>query len=248
MPATNTDITPTGFLGHNGTIPGTMTLAEARALLALTTADLSDAGELAASDFTGLYSTGAGVPSASARFVGEFYINTTPNPDTVYQALGPAIGAGAADWTLITNLATGNNGEILGITGGAEAWRTAAQVRSDIAVDTVSSFVEWAPVEATAQVLVLRNTIIGTITSIDAETDTGSLTLAVKIADDDQANPTNITGLSAVAVTATVANTAASAANTMAKSGTTDRVLTATPSSLTSSPTKCRLQINGTRS
>lgn len=109
MPEVNIDITPTGFLGHDGSAPGLMTVPEARSLLALSTADLSDTGELATADYVDLYRSGAGAPTFSARFVGDIYINTTPNPDTVYQALGPSIGSGAADWSLLSDLALAAN-------------------------------------------------------------------------------------------------------------------------------------------
>lgn len=90
MPEVNSAITPTGLLGHDGSGPGTVTPAAALALLGFTR-------------------SGAGAPSTSADFVGQFYVNTTPNPDTVYQALGPGIGGGAADWTLIGDLTLAAN-------------------------------------------------------------------------------------------------------------------------------------------
>jgi hypothetical protein len=120
--ATNTDITPTGFLGHDGSSPGTMTLVEARALLALVAADLSDAGELATANYANLYRSGAGAPSVSARYVGDIYVNTTPNPDAVYYAPGPAIGAGAADWVLALTLGTAGNVKVVASGAAAEAW------------------------------------------------------------------------------------------------------------------------------
>ena len=90
MPEVDSAITPTGLLGHDGSGPGTVTPGAARTLLGFTR-------------------SGAGAPSTSADFIGQFYINTTPNPDTVYQALGPSVGSGAADWTLIGDLTLAAN-------------------------------------------------------------------------------------------------------------------------------------------
>jgi hypothetical protein len=75
----------------------------------------------------------------------------------------------------------------------------------------------------------------GTVNSLDSLSGTGTFTLAVKI------NGTNVTGLSAVAVS-TAANTAATAANTFSAGDT----ITGTISSASGSPTDAVLSLNVT--
>lgn len=105
---------PTGFLGHDASESGTVTPEVARTLL-------------------GLVTSGAGAPTASAAFVGQYYINTTPNPDTVYQALGPSVGNGAADWTLLGDLTLAANQFAVQNSG-----NTALEARTDKRAYTVS--------------------------------------------------------------------------------------------------------------
>lgn len=104
---------PTGFLGHDSDA-GTVTPAVARTLLALVT-------------------SGAGAPTASADFVGQYYVNTTPDPDTVYQALGPSVGNGAADWTLLGDVTLAANQFAVQNSG-----NTALEARTDKRAYTVS--------------------------------------------------------------------------------------------------------------
>lgn len=56
-----------------------------------------------------LNKSGSGAPTASAEFIGQVYVDTATTPDNVYQSLGPAIGAGAADWTLLGDLTLAAN-------------------------------------------------------------------------------------------------------------------------------------------
>lgn len=107
------------------------------------------------------------------------------------------------------------------------------------------------PVNGTV-IEIRENTDIGTINAIVANVDAGSLTLNAQIADKTGSTnwtPTgaaSITGLSAVSVTTTPARTAASAANTMAKTGTTDRILQWVISSVSGAPTVLEIEVEAT--
>lgn len=209
---TNADITPAGFLGHDGSVPGKFGVAAAKALLNLATADLSDAGELAAADYADLYRSGAGAPTVSARFVGDIWINTTPNPDTVYQALGPSIGGGPADWTLMTTLAIGSEGDILAVVSSAEAWFSLAA--NQTAVKNTGNTAIEARLQKHAYMFSGAFTADGTYqlppwpdipcTGVDVQTHTWGGTCSIKI----QKGGSDINGYgSAVAQTTSVTTT-----------------------------------------
>ena len=86
------------------------------------------------------------------------------------------------------------------------------------------------------------NPMIGAVSRVLYKTSTGSCTLNFRIA--DKTGSTNwaatgaasITSLSALSATTTMAGASASGANTMAKSGTTDRILQIVPTSLSGTP------------
>lgn len=85
-------------------------------------ADASSLGELATRNWSDMVQRGAGAPTVSARYPGDIYINETPNPDVVYFAPGPAIGAGAADWVQAVTLGTAGNIRVVASGGAAEGW------------------------------------------------------------------------------------------------------------------------------
>ncbi|WP_291295822.1 hypothetical protein [Elioraea sp.] len=105
-----------------------------------------------------------------------------------------------------------------------------------------------APTARTDRIL-LENVSIGTIIAAIAYTDTGSVTANVQIADKTGAadwtatNAASITGLSAIAVTTTPARSTASGANTMAKTGTTDRILQVVMTSPSGTPGNLTLEL-----
>jgi hypothetical protein len=87
-----------------------------------TKADASSLSELATADYANLYRTGSAAPTVSARFIGDVWVETTSNPDVVYFAPGPAIGAGAADWVAALPLSGAGNVRVVASGGTAEAW------------------------------------------------------------------------------------------------------------------------------
>ena len=48
--------------------------------------------------------SGAGAPTNSAVYLGQFYVNTTPTQPLVY--VGVTTGLGAADWRIVTTVPT----------------------------------------------------------------------------------------------------------------------------------------------
>ena len=175
----NAIATPTGLLGHDGAESGTVTPAAARTLL-------------------GFARSGAGAPSTSADFVGQFYINTTPNPDTVYQALGPSIGSGAADWTLIGDLTLAANQFACQNSG-----NSALEARTDKKVYT---FAAGVTADGTYPLALWPNVPV-TLSEVSAATVAG--TCSIKI----QKGGVDINGFgSAVAQTTSVTDTASTEA------------------------------------
>ena len=163
-----------------------------------------------------------------------------PSSTTVSAILDAAIGSTQGDvlyrsasaWSV---LAPGTSGQVLQSNGAAAnpSWASATTPRNNgvltaqwvlgtVAADGDFYFVYKAP-------------YAGTVTSLDSLSGTGTFTLAVKI------NGTNVTGLSAVAVS-TAANTAATAANTFSAGDT----ITGTISSASGSPTDAVLGLNVT--
>lgn len=197
MPEVNSEITPTGFLGHDGSGPGTVTPAAARTLL-------------------GFARSGAGAPSTSADFVGQCYVNTTPNPDTVYQALGPSIGSGAADWTLIGDLTLAANQFACQNSG-----NSALEARTDKKVYT---FAAGVTADGTYPLALWPNVPV-TLSEVSAATVAG--TCSIKI----QKGGVDINGFgSAVAQTTSVTDTASTESYTK---GNKMQVVVSSASSLT---------------
>lgn len=115
----------------NAVLADTTTLG---AKLAGLTAALAALGELAAKNFADLAQSGSGAPTASAQFLGQRYKRTS-NGD-VYVAA--SVGSGAADWLLDAELA-GTNGYLLGFAAGTAAWRSPANARADIGLNTATN-------------------------------------------------------------------------------------------------------------
>jgi hypothetical protein len=177
-------------------------------------ADSSSLGELATADYANLYRSGAGAPTSSARFVGDIWINTTPNPDTVYQALGPSIGSGAADWTLLGDLTLAANQYAAQNSG-----NTALEARTD------KRLLTWAA-NITADgtyPMALWGNIPATLTEVSARTVGGACSIKI------QKGGADINGFSsAVAQTTSITDTAST--ETLAE----DNVLTLVVSSASS--------------
>lgn len=114
----------------------------------------------------------------------------------------------------------------------------------------------YASGNATTEIVLRQNKgddAIGTLVAVIAETDTGSITANIQIADHTTADSNfaatgaaSVTGLSALSVTTTPTRTAASGANTMAKSGATDRILQIVQTSPSGSPTLVRYEFEFT--
>ena len=122
-------------------------------------------------------------------------------------------------------------------------------VLSALGIGTLKAvFTIFSPANGT-EILLAENTMIGSIGSALCWTDTGSATLNLQIADKTGSSDytatgaASITSLSAVSVTTTKTRTAASGANTMAKSGTSDRILQAVLSSVTGTPGRLVIEI-----
>jgi hypothetical protein len=110
---------------------------------------------------------------------------------------------------------------------------------------------------AAATEIVLRQNkgddAIGTLVAVIAETDTGSITANIQIADHTSADSNfaatgaaSVTSLNALSVSTTPTRTAASGANTMAKTGATDRILQIVQTSPSGSPNWVRYEFEYT--
>ena len=128
------------------------------------------------------------------------------------------------------------NNTFVGDSSGNPVAKTVAEMQALLKVDNgCIAYVDSAPVDGTVEILV-RAPFGFTINSLTADDDSGTVTVAVKI------NGTNVTGLSAVAVSSTKATTNATAANTVA----TGDVVSLTFSSA-STPVNVRLTVNWKR-
>lgn len=163
-----------------------------------------------------------------------------PSSTTVTAILDAALGSTQGDvlyrsgsaWTV---LAPGTSGQVLA-TGGAAAnpsWADATTARNKGVM--VAQWVLGTVAANGDFYFAYKAPYAGTINSLDSLSTTGTFTLAVKI------NGTNVTGLSAVAVS-TAANTAATAANTFSAGDT----ISGTISSASGSPTDAVLSLNVT--
>ncbi len=126
----------------------------------------------------------------------------------------PQLGSGAAPVSASSFTGT------LAIANGGTAATTAAAARVSLGV-AIEQF-NWMIEAPTAKTytIVLQSEVAYTINEVIAQTTSGTCTVAFKI------DGTNITGLSAVAVTSTPATTTASAANTIAAGSTLTAVVT----------------------
>jgi hypothetical protein len=155
---------------------------------------------------------------------------------TGYRELTVAVAAysasspfSAADSLALAFSGTGDKGTTgaTGATGAAGSSRTKGVLQAQWVLGTVAANGDFY--------FSYKAPYAGTVTSLDSLSTTGTFTLAVKI------NGTNVTGLSAVAVS-TAANTAATAANTFSAGDT----ITGTISSASGSPTDAVLSLNAT--
>jgi hypothetical protein len=163
-----------------------------------------------------------------------------PSSTTVTAILDAAIGSTQGDllyrassaWSV---LAPGTSGQVLQ-SGGAAAnpsWASATTARNNGVLAA-----QWVLGTVAADgdfYFAFKAPYAGTVTSLDSLSGTGTFTLAVKI------NGTNVTSLSAVAVS-TAANTVATGANTFSAGDT----ITGTISSASGSPTDAVLSLNVT--
>jgi hypothetical protein len=135
------------------------------------------------------------------------------------------------------------SGDLTATTGGVVTLANTSTARANLGLSAVAFGVDFSQgaVVANGTITVSRKAPFAlTINSLDYEVGSagGSFTVAVKIAG------TNVTGLSAVAVSSsTSANAAASAANSVSAG----QAITIVISSVSGSPTGANLQINGTR-
>lgn len=128
------------------------------------------------------------------------------------------------------------NNTFVGDASGNPVAKTVAEMQALLKVDKgCIAYVDSAPVDGTVEILV-RAPFGFTINSFTADDDSGTVTVAVKI------NGTDVTGLSAVAVSSTKATTNATAANTVAAGD----VVSLTFSSA-STPVNVRATVNWTR-
>lgn len=166
--------------------------------------------------------------------------------DGIGQAPSLVIASGE---TAIIQAYTRDGGTTCYYTGGP----TAAQLMALLGSTTVFKAVATIYNPANGpEVLLAENTTIGTVVSALYWTDTGSATMKLQIADKTGASDytatgaADITSLTGLSVSTTKTRTAATAANTMAKSGTSDRILQAVLSSVSGSPTKLVIEIEYT--
>lgn len=163
------------------------------------------------------------------------YTATTPSAGDLIVVGVSGVGVANIPNTL-TDL--GANEFLVGV-GGSDAPvpKTVAEVQALLGIDKLAiTYTDSAPVDGTVEVLV-RAPFAFTINSFTADLDSGTVTVAVKI------NGTNVTGLSAVAVSSTKATTNGTAANTVAVGD-----VVALTFSSASTPIALRATINATRS
>mgnify|MGYP007013250578 FL=1 len=119
---------------------------------------------------------------------------------------------------------------------------SAAQLLAMAGATELPIYFEFTASDGVPFEVINDNPMIGAVSRVLYKTSTGSCTLNFRIA--DKTGSTNwaatgaasITSLSALSATTTMAGASASGANTMAKSGTTDRILQIVPTSLSGTP------------
>jgi len=137
----------------------------------------------------------------------------------------------AANQILIPALPTAsvlNDADLVVISqGGVAKSATGAQARAGAVLNSNELGFDY-PVTNPASgtiIVVFNNRNLGTILGCDMRMVAGSCTATWRIADQGGANPIAITGLSSLAVTTTLLESAASALNVMLKTGALDREL-----------------------
>lgn len=177
---------------------------------------------------------------------GGSWIKTVPAGGGTFSGTITAAGISSTTSIFATTSITAASASLttpLPIASGGTAGATAAAARSSLVLDKVAFDVDFSQgaIVANGTIIVLRKSPFPfTINSLDYEVGSagGSFTVAVVI------NATNVTGLSAVAVSsATSANATASAANSVVAGDKLSVIISAT----SGSPTGANLQINGTR-